>query len=74
MSKNLYGVSLPVTGYIYVEVEASTEEEAQELAFAKEHKTEDIEEWDVCQSIVQGNIFCGTLNTVDVDYIKEVLE
>lgn len=54
-----YGVLLPITGQIYVEVEAETEEDAIEKALEAELLRENIEEWDAHKKIVRSNIFYG---------------
>lgn len=58
-----YAVTIPVTGRAYVEVEAISEEEAVELA-KEEVPLDEITEWDVCETIVKGNIFCGEVRRI----------
>jgi hypothetical protein len=64
-----YGISMPITGFIYKEVEADSEEEAKNEFHKLELKTEDIEDWDIHDHIVKGNVFYGQLNDVTIDEI-----
>lgn len=53
----MYSVAVPITGYIVVEVNAETEEEAFDLAFESEFLTLDnIEEWEAHTEVTRGNI------------------
>ncbi len=50
-----YGVTLPIAGEAYVEVEANSEEEALEMA--KSTVTlEDLQEWDYMNKVNSGNV------------------
>jgi len=51
-----YSVAIPITGICYVDVEASSEEEAIDLAF--EHDLE-IEQWEAHRHVIRGNVFYG---------------
>lgn len=51
-----YEVILPIAGYVLVEVEANSEQEAIDNAFSSEITTNEIEEWDTYHHIVQGNV------------------
>lgn len=53
-----YGVRLPVSGHIYVEVEADNEKAAIDAALDLSHDTKDIEEWEVEKRVCYGNV-CG---------------
>lgn len=64
-----YGVSLPITGSVYVEVEANSEEEAIEKALESEVTSDDIEGWETHQQIVQGNVFYGQLNEAHAEEV-----
>ena len=67
MSK-YYDVSLPITGVIIVTVEADSEDEAVQKAFESDQLVLDnIESWSPHEKIVEGNIFHGERNDVDVD-------
>lgn len=57
-----YGVTLPITGTIYVEVEAASEEEAIEKALEAEVTSNDIESWSTHKIVVRGNVFHGEQN------------
>ena len=70
MSKKLYAVSIPITGYIYDEIEADSAEEATEKLMQCA-ETKHIEEWDLHEHIVQGNVFYGHLNSILVEEIPE---
>jgi hypothetical protein len=58
----LYSVSLPITGYVVLDVEADSEDAAIDRAFEQEITNDHIEEWQVHQQIVTGNVFHGTMN------------
>jgi hypothetical protein len=62
-----YSVKLPVAGYAVVMVEADNEKEALEKALESEVKLDDIEEWDVHEHIIEGNIFYGNCNDPEID-------
>ena len=66
-----YNVCLPLTGIIYVDdVEADSETDAVEKAMeSQEIKTSNIEEWEVTDKIVSGNVFYGRQNEA---YAEEV--
>lgn len=66
---NTYNVRIPITGVVDVEVEAENEDEAIEAAMQKEVSTDDITEWETCRQIVQGNVFNGHTNEVDVSEV-----
>lgn len=57
-----YGVSVPIAGYIYKEVEANSEEEALNKVFLDGWEDEDIQEIDMYESIIEGNV-CHLYNT-----------
>lgn len=61
-----YGVTIPITGIAYVEVEAESEKEAIEKAFDEDLV---ICEWDAHHQICQGNVFKGHTNEV---YAQEI--
>jgi hypothetical protein len=50
-----WGVTLPVAGHLYVEVEALSEEEAIEKAF-NEATLDDLESWEAIRQFQQGNV------------------
>ena len=67
-----YIVSIPIAGAIHIEVEAESEREAKEAAWAKvddgDHG-EDIE-WEFMESITNGNVCHAPLNDIEVNEIK----
>jgi len=60
-----FGVTLPFTGTLYVEVEATSEEEAIDVALQTEVSSENFESWNVCRQIVEGNVFYGEQNEAE---------
>lgn len=59
MTKYNYEIVLPITGRVLVTVDSDaplSKEEAIEAAFSSEITTDDIEEWDVCEKVVEGNV------------------
>ncbi len=66
-----YGVSVPIAGYIYKEVEANSEEEAIDIVFNEGWEDEDVQEIDMYESIVEGNV-CHLYNTrVEIEELEE---
>ena len=66
-----YGVSIPIAGYVYKEVEAETKEEALEKAFDEGYKDDEIAELDMYDVLVEGNV-CYTYHTkVEVEEIED---
>ena len=64
-----YGVSIPVAGYVYKEVEAESKEEALEKAFDEGYKDDEIAELDMYDVLVEGSV-CYTYHTkVEVEEI-----
>lgn len=61
-----YNVYVPICGYAYLEVEAENKEDAIDEAFRQGCSLEDIVEFDMYEHIVQGNVFNGTMNEIDV--------
>lgn len=64
-----YGVTLPVTGILYVEVEAENENDAIDKAMEADVTIDDIQEWESHRQIVQGNVFHGHTNNADAEYL-----
>jgi hypothetical protein len=50
-----WGVTVPMAGHLYVEVEAATEEEAIEKAF-DEATLDDLESWEAVRQFNKGNV------------------
>lgn len=66
-----YGVSIPIAGYVYKEIEAESKEEALEKAFDEGYKDDEIVELDMYDALVEGNV-CYTYHTkADVEEIEE---
>lgn len=66
-----YGISIPVAGYVYKEVEAESKEEALEKAFDEGYKDDEIAELDMYDVLVEGNV-CYTYHTeVEVEEIED---
>lgn len=65
-----FGVTLPITGYLYLEVQAANEAEALQRAM-DDHCRDDIEEWEACEVVVEGNIFYGRKNHAEVELLDE---
>lgn len=61
-----YNVYIPICGYAYLEVEAENEEAAINEAFKQGCSFDDIVEFDMYEHIVQGNVFYGMMNNIDV--------
>lgn len=66
-----YGVSIPVAGFVYTEVEADSEKEAIEKAFDVDHTPDDIEEWGIYEKIVSGNVLHVPLNEAEAEKIED---
>ena len=64
-----YGVSIPIAGYVYKEVEADSKEEALEKAFDEGYKDDEIAELDMYDVLVEGNV-CYTYQTKT--YVEEI--
>lgn len=66
-----YGVSIPVAGYVYKEVEAESKEEALEKVYDEGYKDDEIAELDMYDVLVEGNV-CYTYHTkVEVEEIED---
>lgn len=67
------GVSVPLTGVAYVELEVednATEDEILDMAY-DEITLENIEEWELTDRICRGNIFYGVMNTYEINDIED---
>jgi hypothetical protein len=71
-----FGITMPFTGIAYREIEAETEEEAIEKfldttslpTMTKDTETDaDVEEWAFTETIVEGNVFYGCRNEVEIE-------
>ena len=62
-----YTIAVPITGVIYVDVKANSEEDALEAALESEDLSLDkCEEWEAHEHIVRGNVFYGHQNKIEV--------
>ncbi len=66
-----YGVTLPVNGSVYVEVDANSEDEAIEKALQSDVTNDDIQEWSTYDELVHGNVFCGSDSHASAELIEE---
>ena len=73
-----YGITMPFTGIIYREIEAESEEEAlakfnEETTFPtpkRDMVTDgEIVDWNICENIVEGNVFYGVQNSYEIEEI-----
>lgn len=66
-----YNVYVPICGYAYLEVEAEDKEAAIDEAFKQGCSFEDIIEFDMYERIVEGNVFNGMMNEIDIIPVEE---
>lgn len=66
-----YRVLVPFCGYAAIEVEAYSEEEAERVAFDNV-STDHIVELDFMKQITAGNVFRGSINYIETEYLGEV--
>lgn len=64
-----YGVTLPVAGSIYIEVEADNEDDAIEKALCEDMRTSDINEWEAFKDLVRGNVVSAPVWTATAELI-----
>ena len=69
MSK--YSVLVPFTGSMLVEVEADSAADAKRAAFEVEFDIDSVQEVDLHEHVVQGNVFYGILNSMEVKLIND---
>jgi hypothetical protein len=65
-----YGVCIPITGFVYVEVEAGSKREAIDKAFEQDLSEAEIEEWNLHEHVTEGNVCHATLNSARAEEIK----
>ena len=70
---NLYEVTYPIVGEVWVEVEAESEQEAKEKAQDIAETDGDVS-WEAVDKVTQGNVFLGPRNKVDVELVEENIE
>ena len=61
-----YTISVPITGRVIVEVKAASKTEAIEKLWDRDEPWPDPDEWEVCEQVVEGNVFHGMHNEVEV--------
>lgn len=67
MAKRVYGVTLPIAGHAYIEVEAESEEEAKSLAF-EGVSSKNIEDWEALETFTSGNVcHCPTPWRIEIE-------
>lgn len=70
-----YGVVVPIVASCYIEVEAENKEKAVEAALAsKDVSLENVDEWDVYEQIVEGNVMHASINRAEVVSEDEIEE
>ena len=69
MSKKRWAVTLPITGTIYVEVEAETEKEAINAALVSDYDSDEMQ-WEVHRHVVRGNVFYGMQCDAEAEEIE----
>lgn len=65
-----YYVTLPLVGTVSVAVRAGSEEEAIEKALAADLTRDNIEEWNVVESVVRGNVCYAPCSDACVDFFE----
>lgn len=61
-----YFVTYPIAGQVTVRVEADSEHAAIEAGWDEVSEPSAELEWEAMEQIVQGNIFCGSTNSISV--------
>lgn len=56
MQQKVYGVTIPIAGHVYVEVEADDEDDAIEKAMESDFTSESIESWEALTTFTEGNV------------------
>jgi len=66
-----YNVMLPITGKLYVEVEADDEDDAIQKALNADFTIENVEELEAHDMICQGNVFYGMANDAEAQLVGD---
>jgi len=66
-----YSVLVPFTGSMSVEVDADNPADAKEAAFEVEFDIRSVHELEFHDHVVRGNVFCGVLNSMEVELIDD---
>lgn len=64
-----FGVTLPITGQIYLEVEAENDKAAIDAALSQGGTFDDVLEWETLRVVCEGNVYHGMLNRA---YAKKI--
>ena len=59
-------VLIPVTGYVSVEVKAESVDEAVDKAYEEASLDKHLEEWDLHEKVVRGNVSYALLNEIEI--------
>jgi len=62
-----YVVDIPIAGYVSLEIEADSKEEAIDKAFAQGFEDEDIMELEMYEHITEGNVCSAPLNDLHIE-------
>lgn len=71
MSKKTWSVCIPVTGVIYLDVQADSERDAIQAALNSDELPETPDEWEICEQIVTGNVFRGHTNKASAELVDD---
>ena len=66
-----YGVTLPIVGYVYVEVEAENEEDAISKALEEDWKDDDVQEEYTMEHVCTGNVCHHPYSDADAILVVE---
>lgn len=66
-----FGVYVPFTGQLYLEVQAEDEDSAIEAALVADLDNDMQESWEALRCVCEGNVFHGTLNTAYAVVVDE---
>ena len=66
-----YGVSIPIAGYIYKEIEAESEDDAIEKVMSDGYENDDIIETDMYYNLVEGNVCYASVSSASAEEIEE---
>jgi len=72
-AKKKWLVSIPFTGVAHVEVEADDAQSAKDAAMGMDIKITGRgadAEWEFCERVVEGNVFCGMQNAIEAEEVK----
>lgn len=67
----MYGVTIPIAGYVYKEVVADSEEHALDIVLDGEFTNADIEQWETYKHLVRGNVVYASPSSYEVQDLGE---